>query len=193
MSALTPLILASASPRRLALLQQAGIAPQRIVAADVDETPTKAELPATYVARLALAKAHAAHAMAGDDSAIILAADTTVALGRRILGKAATEDEARKFLTLLSGRRHRVLTAVCVLSGGKARTRTVSSVVRFKRLTSAEIDAYIASGEWKDKAGAYAIQGLAAAFIPFISGSYSNTVGLPIFETVALLKSAGHG
>lgn len=185
------LILASASPRRLELLRQVGIVPDKVVPANIDETPLKKELPARYVERIAALKA-AAIAKNHPDS-FVLAADTTVALGRRILGKAENEAEERKFLELLSGRRHRVITGVCVVApGGKKREKTVSSVVRFKQLTEKDIAAYIASGEWKGKAGGYGIQGKAATLIPFVSGSYSNIVGLPVYEAVQMLKGLGH-
>jgi septum formation protein len=185
------LILASASPRRLDLLKQAGIAPDKIVPADIDETPLPRELPDTYVKRIASSKAKKVAEEYPD--AVILAADTVVAVGRRILLKAEMEEEARKFLDLLSGRRHRVLTAVSVISKGKQKTRIVTSVVQFKRLSEADISAYLATQEWKGKAGGYAIQGHAATLIPFISGSYSGIVGLPLHETISLLKDSGYG
>ena len=182
-----PLILASASPRRVELLKLLGITPEAIIPADIDETPLKGELPTDYVHRVARGKAEAVAAM--HPGKLILSADTTVVMGRRILGKAADEAEARKFLALMSGRRHRVMTAVCVIRAhGTRREKLVTTVVKFARLTQADVDAYIASGEWQGKAGAYAIQGLAAAFIPFISGSHSNVVGLPLHETAVLLK-----
>lgn len=184
------LVLASASPRRLELLKQLGIAPGKVAPADIDETPLKTELPAQYARRIASEKARkVAAAHAGD---IVLAADTVVGVGRRILPKAETEDEARACLALLSGRRHDVLTAVSVIAGSVQRDKLVVSVVKFKRLSAAEVADYINSGEWKGKAGGYAIQGRAAALIPFISGSYSNIVGLPLYETKALLESAGY-
>jgi septum formation protein len=181
------LILASASPRRLDLLRQVGIEPAAIDPAHIDETPRPHEQPRAYALRMAEAKWDAvAPRHAG---AVVLAADSVVAVGRRILPKAETEAEARRCLALLSGRRHRVVGGVAAgRSGSKPRTRLVETVVRFKRLTPGEIDAYIASGEWRGKAGGYAIQGRAAAFVAFISGSYSNVVGLPLFETMALLK-----
>ncbi|PZP86508.1 MAG: septum formation inhibitor Maf [Azospirillum brasilense] len=189
------LILASASPRRLELLKQLGITPSAIIPADIDESALPRELPAVYVQRIAEAKARIVAAQHPADT--VLAADTTVAVGRRILQKAENETEARRFLALLSGRRHRTLTCVAVVQQGMLRSKTVSTVVQFKRLSPQEIDAYIASGEWQGKAGGYAIQGLAAAFIPFISGSFSNVVGLPLHETAQLLKgtlspTAGH-
>ena len=185
------IILASASPRRLELLQQVGIVPDQIVPADVDETPLKKELPTRYVQRIAALKA--AEVVKHHPNSFILAADTTVALGRRILGKAADEKEERAFLSLLSGRRHRVITGVCVIApNGKRQEKTVSSVIRFKRLTEEDITHYITSGEWRGKAGGYGIQGKAAALIPFLSGSYTNTVGLPIYETVQMLRNLGY-
>lgn len=182
----TPLILASASPRRVQLLAQLGITPAAIIPADIDETPHPNETPLAYVARIASAKALAV--VAGQNGRMILAADTVVALGRRILPKAEDEAAARRCLQLLSGRRHRVMTCVCVIdSAGMLRSKTVTTIVKFSQLTPAIIDAYIASGEWQGKAGGYAIQGLAASFIPFISGSHSNVVGLPLYETARLL------
>jgi septum formation protein len=182
------LILASASPRRLALLAQIGIAPDRIVPADIDERVLKAELPRAHAQRLARAKADAAAEMGW----FVLAADTVVAAGRRILGKADTEAAARACLSLLSGRRHQVLTGVVLVApDGRRSERLVTSVVAFARLTAPQIEAYIAGGEWEGKAGGYAIQGHAAAFIRFLSGSYSNVVGLPLFETAQLLRGAG--
>jgi len=182
-------ILASASPRRLALLKQVGITPTDIIPADLDETPLKAELPPIYAARIAAQKAAAIAAKYPD--AIVLAADTVVAAGRRILPKAEDEKIARECLGLLSGRRHRVYTAVCVAAGGKSHSKLVITHVRLNRLTEQEIATYIVSGEWHGKAGGYAIQGLAEAFIPWIGGSYSNVVGLPLAETCKLLKNAG--
>jgi septum formation protein len=185
------LILASASPRRLELLKQAEIVPDRIIPADIDETPRRTEQPAVYARRMAEEKA--LKVAAAETDAFILAADSIVAVGRRILGKPATEDEARAFLKLMSGRRHNVMTGVTVIApGGRMKTALVSSVVKFKRLSKEEADAYIASGEWKGKAGGYGIQGRAAILIPYISGSYSNIVGLPIYETVHLLKGLGY-
>jgi len=182
------LILASASPRRLQLLAQIGIIPDRVTAADIDETPRRDELPRPLAARLAREKA-AACAQAG---CFTLAADTVVAVGRRILGKAADEAEARPFLALLSGRRHHVLTAVTLVApDGSTSHRLSDSSVIFNRLTSRDIDAYLATGEWQGKAGAYAIQGHAAAFVRALSGSYSGVVGLPLFETAQLLKGRG--
>ena len=182
------LVLASASPRRLALLAQIGIVPDRVIPTDIDETPLRDELPRQYARRLAHAKADAVAA----SGAYVLAADTAVAAGRRILPKAETEADARRCLTLLSGRRHRVLTTVVLRSpDGRNSERTVQSVVGFARLTAQQLDAYVASEEWLGKAGGYAIQGRAAAFVAFLSGSYSNVVGLPLFETAQLLRGMG--
>ena len=190
-----PLVLASASPRRLALLAQIGKTPDLVVSADVDETPRKDELPPELARRLAEEKVRAARAnpavLALGPAALVLAADTVVALGRRILPKALTASEARLCLTRLSGRRHAVLTAIALATAdGPLRQRLSLTRVKFKRLSPPEIERYIDSGEWHDKAGGYAIQGLAAAYIPWISGSYSNVVGLPLAETWALLDGA---
>lgn len=179
------MILASASPRRLELLKLLGIAPSKVVPADIDETERKGELPAVYVARIAQAKALLVAQQYPDE--LVLAADTTVVVGRRILQKPDDEKMARAFLKLLSGRRHRVLTCVAVVKNGKLTSKTVTTIVKFTRLTAAQTDDYIASGEWRGKAGGYAIQGRAAAFIPFISGSHSNVVGLPLYETAKLI------
>ena len=182
------LILASASPRRRELIARLGIVPSAIAAADIDETPLKAELPRVYAVRMARAKALA---IAGA-SAFVLAGDTVVALGRRILPKAEDEAAARACLKLLSGRRHRVLSALALKApDGTLRERLSETIVRFKPLSSAEIDAYIAGGEWHGKAGGYAIQGSAEGLIAWISGSHSGVMGLPLFETRALLKSTG--
>ena len=186
------LILASSSPRRLALLQQVGIQPDQILTPDVDETPARGELPRAYAARLAGAKAMAVATLIGREAGYVLAADTVVACGRRILPKAVTRDQARSCLELLSGRRHRVYGGVCVASpDGRATTRVAMTMVQLKRLTADELRAYLDSGEWEGKAGGYAIQGLAAAFVPAINGSYSNVVGLPLAETLALLQGVG--
>jgi septum formation protein len=185
-----PLVLASASPRRLELLAQIGIVPAEIDPADIDETPVKGELPLPYARRMARAKALAV--MARHPGAVILSADTVVAAGRRILPKAADDAEVRACLTLLSGRRHRVISAVAVVdAAGVVRTRDVTSIVTFDRLTPGAIAAYAAAGEGIGKAGGYAIQGQAAAYIRFLSGSYSGVVGLPLRETVALLRTTG--
>ncbi|HEX8302832.1 nucleoside triphosphate pyrophosphatase [Sphingomonas sp.] len=183
------LVLASTSPRRLDLLRRIGIEPSRIAAPDVDEDPVPGELPRPYVQRIAIAKAQAVE-RAGDE--IVLAGDTTIAAGRRILGKPEDEADLRRMLTLLSGRRHHCYSAVCLIGAdGKARTRLSDTIVAFKRLSPAEIDWYVASGEGMGKAGGYAIQGKAEAFVRFLSGSHSGVVGLPVFETRALLVSAG--
>lgn len=189
--AVPALVLASASPRRLELLKQIGLKPDRVDPASLDEMPSPRELPAAHALRLAREKAKAVAARHPD--AVVLAADTVVACGRRILPKGTDEATARRCLTLLSGRRHRVIGGVAVIAPGMpAKTRLVTTTVAFKRLTDAEIEAYLASEEWRDKAGAYAIQGRAALFVRFLSGSYSNVVGLPLFETVALLRAAGY-
>ncbi|MFN3231578.1 MAG: Maf family protein [Alphaproteobacteria bacterium] len=186
------LVLASASPRRLQLLQQVGLEPAETAPADIDESPRKAELPRQLAARLADEKAKAVASRFPDD--LILAADTVVACGRRSLPKAGTEAEARACLDLLSGRAHRVYTGVTlVLPNGHMRRRTVESRVAFKALSAAERRTYLDSGEWRDKAGGYAIQGLAAAYIRTLQGSYTNVVGLPVFEVVSMLASAGYG
>ncbi len=182
------LVLASASPRRRELLARLGLTPAAINPADIDETPHKGELPRDYAKRMAREKAQAA--ASGDGH--VLAGDTVVAAGRRILPKAEDEATARKCLELLSGRRHRVLSAIALRApDGAVRERLSETVVMFKRLSSAEIDAYLASGEWEGKAGGYAIQGSAEGLIAWISGSHSGVVGLPLFETRALLKGAG--
>jgi septum formation protein len=183
------LILASASPRRLDLLKRLGVVPDAVVPAEIDETPLKGELPIPYAKRIAAAKARAVP----EAGALIIAADTVVAVGRRILPKAETEAQARAALSLLSGRRHRVHSAVTLIdSAGKARHRLASSIVAFKHLGEAELAAYLASGEWQGKAGGYAIQGRAEALIRRLSGSWSNVVGLPLYETRALLRAAGY-
>ncbi len=183
------LILGSASPRRRELLAQIGVIPDAIRPPEIDETPRAAEKPRDYVRRIAIEKASA---IAPGEGEILLCADTTVAVGRRILGKAADEAEARAFLTLLSGRRHRVITAIAVARAERRWTREVEAAVKVKRLSPREIDAYIATGDWKGKAGAYAIQGPAGAFIPWISGSFTAIVGLPLAETAGLLQAAGY-
>ena len=182
------LILASASPRRRELIARLGIEPTGIAAADIDESPLKGELPRPYAARMAREKALA---VPGGD-AHVLAGDTVVALGRRILPKAEDEASARGCLELLSGRRHTVLSAIALKTpAGKLSERLSETVVRFKRLSAEEIDAYIAGGEWHGKAGGYAIQGSAEGLIAWIAGSHSGVMGLPLFETRALLKAAG--
>ena len=186
------LILASASPRRRELIARLGIEPARVVHADIDETPRKAELPRDYAVRMAREKALAAADPANDLGAHVLAGDTVVAVGRRILPKAEDEATARACLALLSGRRHRVLTAVALLApDGTLRERLSETQVRFKSLSDEELGAYLAGGEWHGKAGGYAIQGSAEGLIAWIGGSHSGVVGLPLFETRALLKSAG--
>ncbi len=183
------LVLGSASQRRLDLLAQIGIVPDAVRPPDIDETPGRAELPRDYVKRIAGAKA-AAVALAEDE--VALCADTTVALGRRIMGKPADAAEARAFLTLLSGRRHRVITAVAVKRGERVWLKDQMTVVEMKRLSGAEIDAYLATGDWQGKAGGYGIQGTAGAFIPSINGSFTGVVGLPLSVAVGLLTAAGY-
>lgn len=192
MSSRSKLVLASGSPRRLALLNQAGIEPDALRPADVDETPKRGELPRACANRLAYAKAQAAlAALKLDDNlrgSYILAADTVVAVGRRILPKAELADEAAQCLRLLSGRNHRVYTAICLVTPHEAfRQRLVETRVRFKRLTEDDLRGYIASDEWRGKAGGYAIQGIAGSFAVKMVGSYTNVVGLPLYETVTLL------
>jgi septum formation protein len=189
-------VLASGSPRRLALINQAGIEPDALRPAELDETPKKGELPRACANRLARAKAEAAHELVQRDDelrgAYILGADTVVAVGRRILPKAELLDEAAQCLRLLSGRNHRVYTALCLVTPKQAfRQRLVETRVRFKRLSPQDIEAYLASGEWRGKAGGYAAQGLAGSFIVKLVGSYTNVVGLPLYETVALLSGEG--
>ncbi|MFZ3584337.1 Maf family protein [Loktanella sp. DJP18] len=183
------LILGSGSPRRLELLAQIGVVPDAVTPPDIDEAVRKAELPRDYVKRIAAEKVAAVTA---PDDAIVLCADTTVALGRRIMGKPADADEARAFLALLSGRRHKVITAVTVRRNGHVTARDVQTTVMMKRLSTAEVNAYIASGDWRGKAGGYAIQGPAGAFIPWINGSFTSVVGLPLAETATLLAAAGY-
>lgn len=185
----TPLILASASPRRKDLLAEQGIIPDAIIPADIDETPYKNELPRPYVERMAREKAMA---ITGHADAFILAADTVVVMGRRILQKPEDEAEAYKFLSMMSGRRHKVIGGICLRTPeGKTIKRVIETVVKFKSLSEEEKQFYVASKEWEGKAGGYAVQGLASQFIPFISGSYSNIVGLSIFDTMAMLKGNG--
>ena len=184
------LVLASASERRLDLLAQIGVIPDLVDPADIDEAVKKGELPRAHAERLAGEKAAAVAARHLDNP--VLAADTVVACGRRILPKAETAEQARDCLALLSGRRHLVVSAICLaLPGGTVRVRTVETAVRFKRLEASEIETYMQTDEWRGKAGGYAIQGRAAAFVAWINGSYSNVVGLPLFETHALLNGAG--
>ncbi|MGG5820072.1 Maf family protein [Falsiroseomonas sp. HW251] len=185
-----PLVLASASPRRLELLARIGVVPDRVLPVDLDENPLKAEQPRALAQRLARAKAEAAHAEAPD--AIVLAADTVVGVGRRQLGKPADEAEARRFLDLMSGRRHRVMTGVCLLRpDGSCSERLVTTILAFQRLTPQQMDQHIESGEWRGVAGGYQIQKRAEAWVRFLSGSHSNVVGLPLFETAQLLRGAG--
>jgi len=191
------LILASASPRRLALLNQIGVDPEHLMPANVDETPEKGELPRRLATRLALAKAEAARdkAMAAGigANALVLAADTVVAVGRRVLPKAETMEEASQCLRLLSGRNHRVYTGICLVSAkGNMRQRLVETRLRFKRLSNKEMEAYLASAEWRDKAGGYAIQGIAGSFVVKLVGSYSAVVGLPLNEVADLLAGEGY-
>lgn len=183
------LILGSGSPRRLELLAQLGVRPDAVCPPEIDETPGKGELPRPYCQRIAREKALKVQAGAGD---IVLCADTTVALGRRILGKPADAGEAAGFLLGLSGRRHRVITAVALRRGERLWQRDVVSQVRMARLSDAELNAYLATGDWRGKAGGYAIQGPAGAFIPWISGSFTGIVGLPLAETAGLLLAAGY-
>jgi septum formation protein len=186
------LVLASASPRRLDLLRRCGIEPAQVIAPDVDETVRPRELPRAYASRIARAKAEAGASLPGAAGCFVLAADTVVACGRRILPKALDEPTAAACLDLLSGRRHRVLTAVAVATPERRIVeRLVETAVLFKRLSETERAGYLASGEWHGKAGGYAIQGAAEALVPAIQGSYSNVVGLPLYETLALLEGLG--
>ncbi|MES0863144.1 Maf family protein [Ruegeria sp. SCPT10] len=182
-------ILGSGSPRRLDLLAQLGVQPDAVRPPDIDETPLKGELPVPYCHRIAREKVKAVKA--GDDD-VVLCADTTVALGRRILGKPEDAGEAAAFLYALSGRRHRVVTSVAVRRGDRLLQRDVVSQVRLKRLSDMEVNAYLNTGDWQGKAGAYAIQGPAGAFIPWISGSFTGIVGLPLAETSGLLQAIGY-
>ena len=193
MSALPPesglrLILGSASPRRRELLAQIGLEPADIRPPDIDETPRQGELPRVYAARIAREKANA---VSLGDGEVLLCADTTVALGRRIMGKPVDAAEAARFLHLLSGRRHTVITAVAGRRGDRLWTREVETAVKMKRLSNPEVNAYLATGDWQGKAGGYAIQGPAGAFIPWINGSFTGVVGLPLSETAGLLTAAG--
>jgi septum formation protein len=191
------LVLASGSPRRLALLNQAGIEPDTLLPAEIDEIPKKGELPRAYANRLARAKAEAALVTVRREEnlkgAFVVAADTVVAVGRRILPKAELLDEASQCLRLLSGRSHRVYTGLCMITPKEAfRQRLVETRVRFKRLSKEDLESYLASGEWRGKAGGYAAQGLAGTFVVKVVGSYSNIVGLPLYETVSLLGGEGY-
>ncbi|MFY0312792.1 Maf family protein [Leisingera sp. D0M16] len=181
-------ILGSGSPRRLQLLAQLGVRPDAVRPPETDETPLKGELPRDYCARVTREKTQAVPAGTDD---IVLCADTTVALGRRILGKPRDAGEAAEFLLALSGRRHRVITAVAVRRGDRIWEKDVVSQVKMKNLSDEELNAYLATGDWEGKAGAYAIQGPAGAFIPWISGSFTGIVGLPLSETANLLRAAG--
>lgn len=195
MSVFQKLVLASGSPRRIELLQQAGLEPDRILPADIDETPQRAEHPRSLAKRLSRAKAEKAYATLreeGETDSYLLAADTVVSVGRRILPKADRIDEASNCIRLLSGRSHRVFTGLCLVTpSGKLRQSVVETRVRFKRLSREEQEAYLASGEWRGKAGGYAIQGLAGTFVVKLVGSYTNVVGLPLYETVNLLVGDG--
>lgn len=191
------LVLASGSPRRLTLLNQAGIEPDMLLPADINEIPKRGELPRACAIRLAKEKAQAALKIARNDDdlkgAFILAADTVVAVGRRIMPKAELLDEAAQCLRLLSGRNHRVYTGICLVTPREGfRQRLVETRVRFKRLSEQDIEAYLASGDWRGKAGGYAAQGIAGTFIVKLVGSYSNVVGLPLYETVTLLEGEGY-
>ncbi|HEX2654212.1 MAG TPA: Maf-like protein [Xanthobacteraceae bacterium] len=191
------LVLASGSPRRLGLLQQAGIEPDSLLPADVDEMPVKGELPRALATRLARAKAETALAACRLDEdlrgSFIIAADTVVAVGRRIMPKAEMLDEAAQCLRLLSGRNHRVYTGVCLVTPKESfRQRLVETRIRFKRLSKEDLEAYLASGEWRGKAGGYAIQGIAGSFVVKMVGSYTNVVGLPLHESVSLLMGEGY-
>lgn len=191
------LVLASASPRRLSLIEQVGISPDLLNPVDIDETRQKRESPRALSLRLAREKAQAARSSAlvrnlGDD-VYILAADTVVSLGRRVVDKPESAEEAKAALLLLSGRSHRVFTSIALVSpDGRERSKVVDTKVRFKRLSRADIDAYLLCDEWRGKAGGYAIQGRAEAFVRMINGSYSNVVGLPVYETIALLQGNGY-
>ncbi len=197
MAARPKLILASASPRRLALLNQIGVEPEYLLPTDIDETPEKGELPRKLAARLAYSKALAAQKKAQradyPANSLVLGADTVVAVGRRILPKAEMMEEARYCLNLLSGRTHKVYTALCLLTpSGAVRKRLVETRIRFKRLSKQEIDSYLASAEWRDKAGGYAIQGIAGCFVVKMSGSYHGVMGLPLYEAMSLLNGENY-
>jgi len=197
MSDLPKFVLASGSPRRVALLGQIGIEPDRLLPADVDETPLRAEHPRSLARRLARVKAErVAEELKGDaefGESYIVAADTVVAVGRRVLPKAEILDDATACLRLLSGRSHRVYTGLCLITPkGKQRQDLIETRVRFKRLSRQELESYLASGEWRGKAGGYAIQGLAGGFVVKLVGSYSNVVGLPLYETASLLHGEGY-
>ena len=190
MGLIPTLILASSSPRRRDLLARLGVEPARIASPDIDESPRKGEVPRVYALRMAEEKAVAVSRASGE---IVVAGDTTVAVGRRILQQATDADMQRGFLTLLSGRRHHVLSAVAVIDGdGRLRSRICDSIVRFKRLSPEEIESYIESGEGLGKAGGYAIQGRAEALIDWMAGSHSGVIGLPLYETRSLLRASGY-
>ena len=197
MSVFQKLVLASGSPRRIELLHQAGIDPDRILPAEVDESPQRGEHPRSLAKRLSRAKAEKAQMSLRTEAdytpSFILAADTVVAVGRRILPKAELIDEASNCLQMLSGRTHRVYSGICLITpSGKLRQRLVESRVRFKRFSNEELEAYLASGEWRGKAGGYAVQGLAGTFVVKLVGSYTNVVGLPLYETIGLLNADGY-
>ncbi|WP_193176484.1 Maf-like protein [Oricola nitratireducens] len=197
MSAFQKLVLASGSPRRVELLAQAGIEPDRLLPANIDETPLKSEHPRSLARRLSREKAEKAWAHLRDEDkpedAFLLAADTVVAVGRQIMPKAELLDEASQCLRMLSGRNHKVYTGLCLITPkGKLRQKLCETRVRFKRITSEEMESYLASGEWRGKAGGYAIQGLAGTFVVRLVGSYTNVVGLPLYETVSLLTGEGY-
>jgi septum formation protein len=190
-AARAPLVLASASPRRLDLLRQAGVAPDRVISTEIDESPRASETPRLLALRLAREKALAGAALA--PGAFVLAADTVVTLGRRVFGKPSDEADARRMLALLSGRAHRVLTGVAVCApDGRVSARLSETRLQWKRLTPQELTALLASGEWRGVAGGYRIQGLAAAFTMELQGSYTGVVGLPLYETLALLQGLGY-
>jgi len=195
MKAESRLVLASGSPRRLELLQQIGIEPERLLPTEIDETPERAEHPRALAKRLAGAKARAAAdalAARGDAGRFVLGADTVVAVGRQVVPKAEIEEDAVANLRFLSGRTHRVFTGIALVApNGRLRQRLVESRLRFKRLSRDEIDRYVAGGEWRGKAGGYAIQGQAGAFVVRLVGSYTNVVGLPLYETLSLLTGDG--
>ena len=196
MSILQKLVLASGSPRRIELLQQAGIEPDRVLPADVDETPLRAEHPRSLAKRLSKEKAEKAFASLKAEAdyapSFVLAADTVVAVGRRILPKAETLNDAANCLGLLSGRSHRVYSGICLITPDrKLRQKVIETKVRFKRLSGRDIEMYLASGQWRGKAGAYGIQGLAGSFVQKLVGSYTNVVGLPLYETMLLLAVEG--
>ena len=196
MSKLQKLVLASGSPRRVELLAQAGIEPDRLLPANIDETPLKSEHPRSLARRLSRTKAEKAWSILQDEKdhegAFVLAADTVVAVGRQIMPKAEMLDEASQCLRMLSGRNHKVYTGICLITPrGRLRQKVAETRVRFKRITSEEMESYLASGEWRGKAGGYAIQGLAGTFVVRIVGSYTNVVGLPLYDTVTLLEGEG--